>query len=40
MIGAKTKDEMRANLAVLDSGPLDADKRARIWAVGDHAYIR
>jgi aryl-alcohol dehydrogenase-like predicted oxidoreductase len=38
MSGAKTVDEMRENLAVLDAGPLSPDEMARIRRIGAHVH--
>lgn len=38
MMGAKTLEQMRENLAVLGQGPLDADEMARVQRIGRHLY--
>lgn len=40
MSGAKTVDEMRENLAVLDSGPMTEEELSRVRRIGDHVYGR
>lgn len=40
MAGARTLDEMRQDLVVLDRGPLDDAEMARIRRIGDHLYGR
>jgi predicted aldo/keto reductase-like oxidoreductase len=38
MSGAKTLEQMRQNLAVLDSGPMSEDELARMRRIGDHVH--
>ncbi len=38
--GVKTTEQMRENLAVLDSGPMSEDELARMRRIGDHVYGR
>jgi predicted aldo/keto reductase-like oxidoreductase len=38
MSGAKTVEQMRENLALLDSGPMSEDELARMRRIGDHVY--
>ena len=40
MVGARTLEEMRQDLAVLDRGPLDDTEMARVRRIGDHIYGR
>ncbi len=40
MMGAKTLDQMRQNLAVLDQGPLTTPELERIRRIGNHVYGR
>lgn len=40
MMGAKNMDQMRANLAVLDQGPLNDEEMARVRAIGRRVYGR
>ena len=40
LTGPKTLEQMRQNLSVLDSGPMDADELARMRRIGDHIYGR
>lgn len=40
MSGAKTVEEMRENLAVLESGPMTEGEMARARRIGDHVYGR
>ncbi len=40
MSGAKSVEEMRQNLALLDAGPLSPDEMARARRVGDFVYGR
>ncbi len=40
MVGARSSEEMRQDLAVLDRGPLSADEMARMRRIGDHLYGR
>lgn len=40
MSGAKSIDEMRQNLTVLDAGPLSPDELARMRRIGEHVYGR
>jgi aryl-alcohol dehydrogenase-like predicted oxidoreductase len=36
--GAKTAEQMRENLAVLDGGPMSGDELARMRRIGDHVH--
>jgi predicted aldo/keto reductase-like oxidoreductase len=36
--GAKTVEQMRENLSVLDAGPMSEDELARMRRIGDHVY--
>lgn len=38
MVGARTSEQMRENLAALDRGPLDDAEMARLRRIGDHIY--
>jgi hypothetical protein len=38
MMGAKSRQQMQANLQVLDTGPLDERERERIERIGRHVY--
>ncbi len=38
MSGAKTVEQMRENLSVLDAGPMSEDELARMRRIGDHVY--
>jgi len=38
MTGARTVEEMRQNLAVLDQAPMTDDELARMRRIGDHIY--
>jgi predicted aldo/keto reductase-like oxidoreductase len=38
MSGAKTLEQMRQNLAVLDTGPMSEDELARMRRIGDHVH--
>ncbi len=38
MVGAKNHDQMRENLKVLETGPLDEAERERIERIGRHVY--
>jgi len=38
MSGAKTVEQMRENLSVLDAGPMGEDELARMRRIGDHVY--
>ena len=40
MSGAKTVEQMRENLAVLDARPLTPGEMARVRRIGDHVYGR
>jgi len=40
MTGARTIDQMRQNLAVLDQGPMTNEELARMRRIGDHIYGR
>jgi aryl-alcohol dehydrogenase-like predicted oxidoreductase len=40
MMGAKTIEEMRENLKVLEMNPLTAEDMQRARRIGDHVYIR
>jgi hypothetical protein len=40
MTGAKTADEMRENLAVLDSGPMTGAEIERMRRIGDFVHGR
>jgi predicted aldo/keto reductase-like oxidoreductase len=40
MTGARTIDEMRQNLAVLEQGPMTDEELARMRRIGDHIYGR
>ncbi len=40
MVGAKNHDQMRENLKVLETGPLDDAERERIERIGRHVYGR
>ena len=40
MMGAANLEQMRANLAVLDMGPLSTEEMERVRWVGDAVYIR
>lgn len=40
MSGPRTVEEMRENLAVLESGPMTDDEMARARRIGDHVYGR
>jgi aryl-alcohol dehydrogenase-like predicted oxidoreductase len=40
MVGARSVDEMRADLVALERGPLDASEMARMRRIGDHIYGR
>jgi predicted aldo/keto reductase-like oxidoreductase len=40
MTGARTVDEMRENLAVLEQGPMTDEELARMRRIGDHIYGR
>jgi aryl-alcohol dehydrogenase-like predicted oxidoreductase len=40
MSGPRTVEEMRENLAVLESGPMTEDELARARRIGDHVYGR
>ena len=40
MTGAKTVDEMRENLAVLDSGPMNGAEIERMRRIGDFVHSR
>ncbi len=36
--GAKTKEQMRENLKVIESGPMSDEELARMRRIGDHVY--
>ena len=38
MSGAKTVEEMRQNLAVLDGGPMTGDELERVRRIGDFVH--
>jgi aryl-alcohol dehydrogenase-like predicted oxidoreductase len=38
MVGARTVEQMREDLAALDRGPLDPAEMARMRRIGDHIY--
>jgi len=38
MSGAKSIEQMRGNLSVLDAGPMSEDELARMRRIGDHVY--
>ena len=38
MLGAKTIEEMRENLTVLDRGPMNEEELARMRRIGDHVH--
>ena len=40
MSGAKSADELRENLALLDAGPMSEAELARMRGIGDHVYGR
>jgi predicted aldo/keto reductase-like oxidoreductase len=40
MTGARTIEEMRENLAVLEQGPMTEEELARMRRIGDHVYGR
>lgn len=40
MTGARTVEEMRENLAVLEQGPMTGEEQARMRCIGDHIYGR
>ena len=40
MSGARTADEMRQNLRVLEQGPMTEDELARMRRIGDHIHGR
>jgi predicted aldo/keto reductase-like oxidoreductase len=40
MTGARTVDEMRQNIAVLEQGPMAEEELARMCRIGDHIYGR
>ncbi len=40
MTGARTVEQMRENLAVLDEGPMTDEELARMRRIGDHLYGR
>ncbi len=40
MMGARTMDQMRQNLAVLEQGPMTEDELARMRRIGDHIHGR
>jgi len=40
MSGAKTAEQMRENLAVLDAGPMSEEELARMRGIGDHVCGR
>jgi predicted aldo/keto reductase-like oxidoreductase len=40
MSGAKTAEQMRENLAILDGGPMSDAELARMRRIGDHVYGR
>jgi aryl-alcohol dehydrogenase-like predicted oxidoreductase len=38
MMGAKTREQMQQNLAVLEQGPLNEIEMARVRRIGKHVY--
>jgi aryl-alcohol dehydrogenase-like predicted oxidoreductase len=38
MVGARTREQLREDLQVLDQGPLDEQQLARMRRIGDHVY--
>jgi len=40
MVGAKTLDQMRQNLTVLDTGPMTPDELHRMRRIGDYVYCK
>ena len=39
-MGAKTLEQMRENLSVLEKGPMSEEELARMRKIGDHIYGR
>jgi len=40
MMGAKTVEQMRDNLAVLEKGPLTEKELQRVQFIGKHVYVK
>lgn len=40
MMGAKNMEQMKENLSVLESGPMDQEEMQRMQRIGDHVYSK